>query len=143
MRLVACVLGLLVLSACGSGTGSPPSPPETSGHEQDDAPDAGLPPPDAGVPDAGTPKPDAGTPKPDAGTPAPDAGTPDAGTSTTLAWPELQTSIPSYALTVSPEDQEELDEHIDDRDFLVPARFTFEGHTWQVQVRYRGRSTRY
>ncbi|WP_224244545.1 CotH kinase family protein [Hyalangium gracile] len=140
MRLSAWVLGLLLLSACGGATETPPPlPPETSGQEQPEgSPDAGVSPPDSGVPDAGGPRPDAGTPRPDAGTSGPDAGTPVAP-----AWPELQTSIPTYVLSISPEDQEALDEHIKDRDFMVPARFTFEGRTWNVEVRYRGRSTRF
>lgn len=69
----------------------------------------------------------------------PDAGAPDGGP----AWPELQKSISTYALTVAPEHLAELEQHIDDRDYLVPGQFTFEGRTWQVQLRYRGRSTRF
>jgi hypothetical protein len=38
---------------------------------------------------------------------------------------------------------EELEEHVEDRDYEVPGQFTFEGRTWQVQSRYRGRSTRF
>jgi spore coat protein H len=113
------------------------------------APDGGQPQPDAGPPDAGPP--DAGPPDagpPDAG--PPDAGPPDAGPSEpdegTLArpiWPELQTSLPTYALTVAPEHLEELEEHIEGHDHEVPGQFTLEGRTWHVQIRYRGRSTRF
>jgi spore coat protein H len=141
MRLSALVLGLLFLGlgACGDATESPEPPFDPFGKPQTDA---GTPAPDAGVPDSGTPRPDAGTP--DAG-PPPDGGTPrpDAGPSTAPAWPALQTSIPTYALTIRPEHLQELEAHIDDREYLVPGEFTFEGRTWQVQVRYRGRSTRY
>lgn len=59
------------------------------------------------------------------------------------AWPELQRSLPTYALTVAPEHLTALEENIENRDYEVPGQFTFEGRTWQVQVRYRGRSTRF
>jgi spore coat protein H len=94
------------------------------------------------------PAPDAGVPSPDAGTP-PHTGTPDAGMPpgeakpARPAWPELQRSIPTYALTIKPEHVLALEQHIDDREYLVPAEFTAEGRTYTVQVRYRGRSTRY
>lgn len=139
MRKLALVLGLLFLGACGDATRSPEAPLDPFGREPTEPlPDAGTPGPDGGVPDAGPPLPDAGPPRPDAGTPGPDAGTPSKP-----AWPELQTSIETYSLTIRPEHLRELEEHIHDREYLVPAEFSFEGRTWQVQVRYRGRSTRY
>jgi spore coat protein H len=144
MRLSALFLGLLFLAACEGITEPPAPPPDGFVQEPPEAPpDAGSPqpdagtPPDAGSPDAGT-KPDGGTPRPDAGTPGPGAGRPAAP-----AWPELQTSIPTYALTIRPEHLRALEERVDDRDYLVPAEFSSEGRTWKVQVRYRGRSTRY
>jgi spore coat protein H len=59
------------------------------------------------------------------------------------AWPELQGSLPTYSLTIKPEHVSALEQHLDDREYLVPAEFTFEGRTYSVQARYRGRSTRY
>jgi spore coat protein H len=150
MRLSALVLGLLFLAACGDNNESRESLAfpleEDAGTPDAGTPDAGT--PDAGTPDAGTPKPDAGTP--DGGTPKPDAGTPDAGTpkpdpGTPVgpAWPELQTTIQTYALTIKPEHLKALEDNIHDREYVVPAEFSFEGRTWKVEVRYRGRSTRY
>jgi spore coat protein H len=44
---------------------------------------------------------------------------------------------------VAPEHLAELEQHLADQDYEVPGQFTFQGRTWQVQVRYRGRSTRF
>jgi spore coat protein H len=65
------------------------------------------------------------------------------GTLEAPAWPQLQTTLGTYALTVSPEHLRALEEHVEDRDYEVPAQFTYQGRTWQVQLRYRGRSTRF
>lgn len=148
MRLCALLVSLFVLGACGGSTSinglSQPSD-GTSVPRGGDAPDGG------GLPDASTPPPDGGTLDagiPDAG--APDAGTPDAGTpdggpvtKPPPQWPTLQTSIPTWHLRLSPENLQALNEHVADRDYLVPGRFIADGHTYEVQLRYRGRHTRF
>jgi hypothetical protein len=73
-----------------------------------------------------------------------DSGTPDGGPiKPPPDWPALQTSIPVYRLTVSAEHLKALNDNIDDRDYQVPASFTADGRSYSVEVRYRGRSTRY
>ncbi len=141
MKRFALLTGLmLLLGACG-GASSNPAPP---GPSPDDAGSDDRPTRDAGTPDSGTLV-DAGTP--DSGTPdsgTPDSGTPDGGPSKPPPdWPALQTSIPVYRLTVSAEHLKALNDNIDDRDYQVPASFTADGRSYSVEVRYRGRSTRY
>jgi spore coat protein H len=152
MKRIAVLAGLmLLLGACGDTSSDSPTPdvptdPDTRPSADAGLPDSGLPdagaPDDAGTPDSGTP--DAGT---DAGTPdsgTPDSGTPDGGpTKPPPDWPALQTSIPEYQLTVSAEHLQALNANIHNRDYEVPARFTADGRTYTVKVRYRGRSTRY
>jgi len=151
MKKSLLLLGTLILGACGGAAEKPSSLPRIFPQEKPSGtPDAGPALPDAGVPDAGAPDagvpdagvPDAGTPRPEPGPPDGGPSEPDGGTVAAPAWPELQTTITTYALTVAPEHLEELEEHIRDRDYGVPAQFTFEGRTWQVELRYRGRSTR-
>lgn len=135
---IAFLTGLLfLLGACGGST----DPSDTQRDSPNiTEPDAGTQPnnPDAGRPDAGAP--DAGTPN---------TGNPDAGTPTRTGpsparpqWPALQTSIPTYELTVKAEDYKALYDRIHDREFEVPATFTHEGRTYTVTVGFRGRSTR-
>ncbi|WP_164015363.1 CotH kinase family protein [Pyxidicoccus trucidator] len=145
MKRLSLLAGLLLLlGACGGASSNPPPPDTPPG--QDDRP---TPTPDAGTPDSGSPE-DAGTPDsgtPDSGTPdsgTPDSGTPDGGPGKPPPdWPALQTSIPVYRLTVTPEHLKALNDHVDDRDYEVPASFTADGRSYAVDVRYRGRSTRY
>ncbi len=128
-------MGALLLCAC-EGTSNPPLPPEISQRESPNDPPVVSP----QLPDTGTPDDE---PSPPDGEP-PDEGPsePDGGTLAEPAWPALQSSLPTYALTVAPEHLAELEQHLQDRDYEVPGQFTFQGRTWQVQVRYRGRSTR-
>ncbi|MFP2910148.1 CotH kinase family protein [Pyxidicoccus sp. 3LFB2] len=148
MKRIALLAGLLLwMGACGGASSNPPPPdipPDDSGLDDrpTPAPDAGVPdsgtPDDAGVPDSGTP--DSGTP--DSGTP--DSGTPDGGPSKPPPdWPALQTSLPVYRLTVSAEHLKALEDNVDDRDYEVPAQFAADDKAYKVDVRYRGRSTRY
>ncbi len=143
MRLTSFLMGALLLCAC-EGTSNSPLPPESPGWEE---PPAVVPPqPDAGAPDGGAAWPDAGTPDagtPDGGTPGTGPSEPDGGTLARPMWPGLQSSLQTYSLTVAPEHLAALEQHIEDRDYEVPGQFTFEGRTWQVQIRYRGRSTRF
>jgi spore coat protein H len=173
MNFRALFVALVLLSACGgapdpdaigtqpSETETPSEGPPTSSDagETPDAgtpppdagtppPDAGTPPPDAGTPplDAGTPPPDAGTPPPDAGTPPPDAGTPDAGTPPVKPpprWPELQTSIPTWEIRLTPEALKALNDNIHKREYMVKGQFLADGRTYEVELRYRGRHTRF
>ncbi|KFE69020.1 hypothetical protein DB31_6922 [Hyalangium minutum] len=46
------------------------------------------------------------------------------------------------ALTVTPEHLQALEANVEARDYGVPAQFTYQGRTWAVELRYRGRSTR-
>ena len=104
------------------------------------APDGGSPPPpDAGVSEEETSQPDPGPPETGPVEPLP---APEGGTLAAPAWPELQTEIATFALTVTPEHLQELEAHVEDRDYGVPAQFTYQGRTWDVELRYRGRSTR-
>ncbi|QRN98778.1 CotH kinase family protein [Archangium violaceum] len=148
MRLALLTGLLLLLGACGG----PSDPPDTHPHTTDDIdngkPDGGSPSEDAGRPDAGRP-PDAGTP--DAG--SPDAGSPpDGGTQTGSRpspskprWPALQTSIPTYELSLSQRDYDALYAHIPDppsKEFKVLGHFLHEGRTYAVELSFRGRSTK-
>jgi spore coat protein H len=149
MRIALLTGLLLILGACGDGSSDPTDTRKDPTDLIDtEPPDAGRPPepPDAGKPDSGPP--DAG--KPDAG--APDAGQPDSGTPASSEpspskprWPALQTSIPTYELTLSQADYQALYDHIPDppsQKFQVKGSFLHEGRTYPVELSFRGRSTK-
>jgi spore coat protein H len=147
MKRFALLAGLmLLLGACGAplNPAAPDAPLDDSGLDGGPRPRR-----DAGTPDA-SPSEDAGTDAgttesgaPDSGTPGPD--TPDGGSPVKPPpdWPALQTSLPVYRLTVSAANLQALNANIDNRDYQVPAQFTADEKTYAVDVRYRGRSTRY
>jgi spore coat protein H len=148
MRIALLISLFLLLGACsdpsGSSGGLEDSTGTTDGGPPEVPPPPSLPEPDASTPDAGTP-PDAGT-SPDVGT-SPDAGTspPARPSAEAPRWPPLQTSIPTYELTLSEEDLAALHAHAGappSQKLLVPGRFTHEGRTWEVRLRFRGRSTK-
>lgn len=58
-------------------------------------------------------------------------------------WPALQETVPRYGLQIAASDLQALEDNIHYRGFSVPGTFTFDGKTWPVTVRYRGRHTRY
>ncbi|HEX8434980.1 CotH kinase family protein [Archangium sp.] len=141
----ALLIGLALLSACTSAleTGNPPSHlerPETGTSPGIEEPATEVPAMDSGTPDAGSPPTDAGSPLADAGTPwppEPSAARP--------RWPALQTSIPTYELTLRQEDFQALHDHAKDppsRNFQVKGQFTHEGRTYAVELSFRGRSTK-
>jgi spore coat protein H len=68
---------------------------------------------------------------------------PEASPARPVGWPALQDEVPAYQLWISEEHLALLEQRISDRQLLVPARFGHDGRTWEVQVRYRGRHTRY
>src|SRR5687768_5946993 len=141
----ALLIGLVLLSACTSAleTGNPPSNlerPETGTSPGIEEPATEVPIVDSGTPDAGSPATDAGSPLEDAGTPWPQE--PSAAQP---RWPALQTSIPTYELTLSQADYQALHDHAKDppsRNFLVKGQFTHEGRTYAVELSFRGRSTK-
>jgi spore coat protein H len=145
MRLALLTGLLLLLGACGGPSDRPDTPHHSTDIIDNGKPDAGTPSetPDAGRPDAGHP-PDGGSP--DGGSP------PDGGTQTGSRpspskpqWPALQASIPTYELTLSQRDHDALYAHIPDppsRKFSVMGRFLHEGRTHQVELSFRGRSTK-
>lgn len=59
------------------------------------------------------------------------------------SWPPLQASLPSYQLLIAQADLDTLDRLIDQRDTEVPGKFAYQGRSWEIRVRYRGRHTRY
>ncbi len=140
MRIALLTGLLLLLGACGGPSDPPGTRRDTTDITRPGAPDAGTGPdsPDAGRPDAGAP--DGGSPEggaPDSGTPTHQGPSPSKP-----QWPALQTSIPTYELTVKPEDYKALFDRIHDRDFEVPGTFIHEGRTYAVTLGFRGRSTR-
>jgi len=72
----------------------------------------------------------------DAGTQ--DPGTPDAGP---RGFPPVQTQVPTFSLTVAPEDLAKLDAH-PESDARVPVVVELDGVRAPGQMRYRGASTR-
>jgi spore coat protein H len=136
------LLGLVLLSACTSGaldTGNPNPPPDAERPSLETPPDVGQPAPevptvvDAGVPDAGAPSTDAGTPS--RAEPSPDRP----------RWPTPQAAVPTYELTLKQEDLQALHDHAKDppsKEFRVKGRFTAEGRTYDVELGFRGRSTK-
>ncbi len=141
----ALLIGLVLLSACTSApeTGNPPSDPESP--ETGTAPGIGepaieVPSVDSGTPDAGRSPMDAGSPPVDAGTPPPPEPSAEQP-----RWPALQTSIPTYELTLKQEDYQALHDHAKDppsKNFQVKGQFTHEGRTYEVELSFRGRSTK-
>lgn len=140
-----------MLGACGDA----PDVDEFSRPSSDASVSDGGGTPDAGEPHT-TPLPDGGTPDAgptdagpsDAGTPdagPSDGGSPDAGpvVKPSPQWPTLQTSIPTWHLRLEPQHLQALNDNIHKRDYLVPGRFVADGRTYEVQLRYRGRHTRF
>lgn len=124
-----------MLGACGGASEKPPPPPQSVPQEKPVDPPS---PPSAGGPGGGATQPN---PPPETGSVEP-LPAPEGGTLAAPAWPELQTAISTFALTVAPERLRELEAHAEERDYGVPAQFTYQGRTWDVELRYRGRSTR-
>ena len=58
-------------------------------------------------------------------------------------WTDVQDAVPTWSLSIAKPDLDALDRNVDDLDFEVPAQFTADGKSYDVTVRYRGRSTRY
>lgn len=124
-RYVAVVVAAGVLFGCGGQAGGR-------------APGDGAPP---GTGDGGTPLPVA----PDAGTGGPGGG-PDGGTDGGLTaakprWPDIQTSLPEYELTIPR--IADLCANVSNLKYSVPGTFTSNGQSYPVEVRFRGRHTRY
>lgn len=137
MRTPWLLLGALILSACGGASEKLPPPSQTFPQ------DTPVSPPEPGSPNPGSPgggptQPNPPPPK----APVEPLPAPEGGTLAAPAWPQLQTAISTFALTVAPERLQELEARAEDRDFGVPAQFTYQGRTWDVELRYRGRSTR-
>jgi spore coat protein H len=61
---------------------------------------------------------------------------------TRAQWPELQTSLPTYGLSVGEEDWQLLINHPQDKNLRVPATFVHQGRQWEVTLRLRGKVTR-
>ena len=57
-------------------------------------------------------------------------------------WRPLQTELLEYALDIAEPDWERLLANEDAEDYWVPGRFTYDGRSWSVEVRLRGKSTR-
>ncbi len=57
-------------------------------------------------------------------------------------WRPLQPELLEYALDLDKPDWERLLANEDAEDYWVPGTFTFDGHSWPVEVRLRGKSTR-
>ena len=138
---------LLALSACGGSTTSPTAPIGTL--EPVVVPDTPVmkPPP---TPDPGT-KPDVGDPdKPGTGNQPvqePEAELPVApkASPSEPRWPELQKTVPTYSLTLSQGDYDQLYAHINDppsKKFSVMGKFEHAGRTYPVELAFRGRSTK-
>lgn len=58
------------------------------------------------------------------------------------SWPALQESLPLYRLEVALADWTRLHDNLYADSYFVPGRFSYEGRTWSVELRFRGHSSR-
>ena len=75
----------------------------------------------------------------------PEPVTPPRPTPSAPRWPALQTTLPTYELTLRQEDYQALYDHLHDppsKDFSVQGQFTLEGREYPAELSFRGRSTK-
>lgn len=97
----------------------------------------------AGVPPAQVPDQPAGPVAPPPPSPPTPEQFPDLSEPVEIGWPAVQVNLPRYELRFEDADYRKLEQNRTTEDYGVPAVFVAAGRSYDVEVQFRGRSTRH